>query len=197
MKSFLNIIESILLALCIFLVVVAVTLLNKNYIKHEFKIHGYYELIISKMNDSSIDTEAVKKDVNNYINNYFYDNKYSSKINSEDNTDDIYNENIKLIKPIKDFRLFRDIFDLITIAIIIGTGILFIKTKKKHNIQLIFIISGIISMIGSLIVLLNIKFDDIINPIIKDYYYIYLYFSIFMILIPIYLNVFNRIVKKK
>jgi hypothetical protein len=194
MKKVLNIILSIMLAITIFLSVICITIFNRNYIKFELRIHSYYDTIlnniINESNDSiEVDNNQIRKDVDTYIDNYYKDCKCSN-----DNT--IYKDNIMFFNKYKNMRLYHDILCLATLGIIIITGILFLKTKKVHNIKCIIYITSILGIIISFIIYLNISYTGIINLIIKDYYYIYLGINVLLLLIQPFIILYNKIVKK-
>ena len=120
MKHILNISESILLSISIFLIVFSLTLLNKNYIKFELNRYNYYDKVVNEINNEYGSTVVyyndVKEDINNYVDSYYADKNYTSRTNNEDNT--IYNNHIKFIGPFKNIRLYRDILDVCTILFI-------------------------------------------------------------------------------
>ena len=94
-------------------------------------------------------------------------------------------------------RLYHDIVGLSTIGIIVITGILFIKTKKIHNIKFIIYLTSIIGILLSFVIYLNINYNEIINMLLKDYYYIYLGINIILLLIQPFIYISNKIVKKQ
>ena len=203
MKVLINIGESLLLAFTILLTVFSVTVLNKNFVKYEFKRHDYYNTITNNIkndinqNDIVVDTNDVTGDINNYIDSYYVDKLYSSKVSNNDEYRDTYNKHIRFIGPYKNMRLYRDIFDVVTLAFIILTGILFLKTKFKHNINIILISTGILGLIGSFIINNINNYDGILYRVINDSYHIYLGVNIIVMLIPLYIKIYRLIVKKK
>ena len=201
MKHLLNIGESILLSISIFLIVFCLTILNKNYIKFELNRYKYYDIIISDIkkdinHDVVINYDNVKDDVNNYIDSYYVDKNYANKIDDSEETREIYNKHIKFIGPYKNIRLYRDILDICTLIFIILTGLLFLKTKFKHNINVILIITGVIGIIGSFISYMLNNYTNMIYTFIHDAYHIYLGINIFILILPIFMYVKNKIVKK-
>jgi hypothetical protein len=202
-----NILESILLSICIIMVVLSFTLFNTRFIIHEFTKHDYYQMIKDNINkevdvEYTIDDSLLKNDVNSYINGYFNDRSFTNKIMINEDVipskyDEIYNRNIKVIGPYKNVRMIKDIFDVATIIMLIVTGTILNKTKKKHNINTIGLITSITGIIISFIILYTMNYGTIINGMVKDIYYVYLGFNILLLITPIYLSVYNKIVKKK
>ena len=195
MKIFINIINSLLLSIAIFICVISFTLLNKYYLIHEYEKYNYYQVsidyITEHIDNVEIDINKLKKDINDYIKNYFKDKNYSSELDR-----DIYNQAIRRIGPYNDLRLYRDLFDLFAIVFVIITGIVLNKCKKKHNINVIFILSGITGIIVSFIIYINIKYDYMINNILIDYYKMYLGVNILLLIYPLYKYVYSKIVKR-
>lgn len=185
-----NILEGILLAITIYLIIICITLVNSHFIIHVLDINNYYDIIYNNIkNDMSnydsnltynLDIKFIREDVKDYVKSYYSDNIYINRIIVNDidiipnEISDIYNNNIKFNKIIKNVRFKHDIIYLITIIMVILTGIIFIKTKYKHNIKFIMFISGIILIImyGISYCLLNINIDIINKIFIKSFHYI-------------------------
>ena len=190
MNKALNILLSILLSVSLFLTIIYITMFNMNYIKFELRIHSYYDTILNNIESSSnekIDKNTLIKDVNEYVDSYF--KKYKD--------DTTYNRNVAFLNKYNNMRLYHDIVGLSTIGIIVITGILFIKTKKIHNIKFIIYLTSIIGILLSFVIYLNINYNEIINMLLKDYYYIYLGINIILLLIQPFIYISNKIVKKQ
>ena len=204
MKTLLNIIESILLTIAVFLVVMCMTLLNKRYVKFILSNNNYYQTVVNKMDEDItvnhyIDSNKVKNDINNYIDNYYEDKEYNNKIilkNDNPYLTSYYNEQIKFIGPFTNYRLKKDIIDFSTLFIVIIIGLVFMKTKFKHNISLIIFISGVLGILISFLFLFN-QYEGILSKLIKGSYYIYLGTNIFLIIYSIALKVYKWYVNRR
>ena len=203
MKIVLNIFESLLLSFAILLVVLCMTILNKRYVKFILDRTNYYQTVVDKINhdieyNHYIDKNKVKNDINNYIDNYYMDKEYTNKIEPNINNDltDYYNKQIKFIGPFKNFRIKKDVIDICTMLIIAIIGLLFMKTKFIHNIDLIFVLSGIIGICISFLLYMN-TYEGALANLLKGMYYIYLGINILFVLYPLYKKVYLLIVKKK
>ena len=201
MKTLLNIGESILLFITILLTVLSITILNKNFIKFECKKNDYYNKVVNNIKndtnyDINIDSNDVKIDMNNYIDSYYVDKLYSSKIDNNDEYRNVYNKHIRFVGPFNNLRLYRDIFDVVTMVFIILTGFIFLKTKLKHNINIILIISSLLGIIGSFIINFMNNYEGIVFDIINDTYHVYLGLNIILLMIPLFKKIYNKIVKK-
>lgn len=203
MKVLLNIFESLLLSFAILLVVLCMTILNKRYVKFILDRTNYYQTVVDKINhdieyNHYIDKNKVKNDINNYIDNYYMDKEYTNKIETNVNNDlsDYYNQQIKFIGPFNNFRIKKDVIDICTIFVIAIIGLLFMKTKFIHNIDLIFVFSGIIGICISFILYMN-AYEGALRNLIKGMYYIYLGINILFVLYPLYSRGYKLIVNKK
>ena len=202
MKVLLNIFESLLLSIAILLVVLCMTILNKRYIKFILDKTNYYDKVVEQINhdieyNHNIDKNKIKIDINNYIDNYYMDKTYTNKISTDRNIDltEYYNKQIKFIGPFTNYQFKKDVINFSTIIIIVIIGLLFLKTKFRHDINVIFIISGILGVLFSFILYLN-SYDGILFNIIRGSYYIYLGINILLFLYPLYMKAYKSIVKK-
>ena len=200
MNKVLNILLTIILTITIFVICVSMTILNNRFVKLELTIHNYYEVIKNNIDkqvevDHSVDIKDIKNDVNNYINGYYEDRTYESKIYTENNIDlsSVYNENIRFIKPMNNIKLYHDLFDIATILFITLTGYVFVKTKGKHNLNLILILSGIIGIIVAGVIYTLNGYSNFMQILVNDLYYVYLGINIFVILFVVFKKVFKSI----
>lgn len=203
MKKVLNIGLSLFLTVLIALVVFAMTILNKSFVKLSFTIHNYYEVIQNNINNEitmehSLEIKDIKGDVNNYIDGYYEDRKYGNKIYTTDEVDkdyldEVYNRNIKAIKSMNNIRMYHDIIDILIMAFIILGGFLFVKTKKIHNLKLVLIISSILGIICSGVLFIFNNFDGALGVIVNDCYSIYLGINLFILLFIAFKSVFSKI----
>lgn len=201
MKILLNIFESILLSIAVLLVVLCMTILNKRYVKFVLEKTSYYQVVTDDLNEHfnnkySFDKNTIKNDMNNYIDNYYIEKEYSSKV-EYDNKEltEYYNNKIKFIGPFNNFRIKKDIIDICTIVIISIVGLLFMKTKFRHNLDMIAIISGIIGCGLSFFIYFN-SYEGILSNLIKGVYYIYLGLNILLFLYPLYSRGYKAVVNK-
>lgn len=208
-NNILNIILSILLSITTLLVIIVFTIFNKNYVKHILVKYNYYDTIKTNIEtdlkeyDSSLEYELdindIIKDTNNYIENNYKDKEYFNKINITNlgiipsDISNIYNKNIKFIK-INNYAFTKDIFCLFTLIVIIISGILFNKTKNKHNIRLILLLSGTINIFiyGILYILFNTDSFIIERMVITCLHY---YLGLSIIIIEYML--FSKFLKRK
>ena len=201
MKVLLNIFESLLLSFAVLLVLICMTILNKRYVKFILDRTNYYDKVVEQINtdisyEHNIDKNKVKEDINNYIDNYYMDKEYSNKIECNEDLTNYYNSKIKFIGPFINFRLKKDVIDICTIVIIAIVGLLFMKTKFIHNIDIIFVLSGVIGTILSFFLYLN-NYNGILFNLIRGSFYIYLGINILLFLYPVYIRVYKLIVNKR
>ena len=202
MKKLIDILLTVLLTITIFLVCFSMTILNNSFVKLDLLIHNYYETVKNNIDeqidyDHSVDINHIKNDVNNYINGFYADRIYENKIstnveNKDSELKQIYNDNIKFIKPMHNIKLYHDIFDIATIVFVIIVGYLFIKTKEKHSLNLILIISSILGIIVSGVIYVCNDYTGIMKILINDSYYFYLGINILILL----LTIFKYLLKK-
>ncbi len=152
MKKYINIILGILLSLVTILLIISLFFYNKTFI-NKVIIKNNISDIVYKEIDSSIDEEfeldkdLLRLDIKRYIDNGYYLNVNNKiKVNNELKYEDIYSKNIKLFNKYKVYNHKSIIYTLSYLFLII-TGILFIKTKFKHNLDIILLISGVLDII--------------------------------------------------
>ena len=201
MKSVVNIIASILLAITISVVMGFFTLGNYRFLAHEFKKYDYYN--------------EVYKDITKTFDN----EKIAYKISAKDVTDDInkyvkHSFNIKIVNPVKedknniyiskvtfnnkfkniDMDLIKNITFISALILISVTGIMFKKTKKVHNLKHISIITSILLVLvyGGVKVFVSVSIP-IFNKCIIDASYYILFISGFMLSFSIAKVVKNKL----
>ena len=83
---------------------------------------------------------------------------------------------------------------LITILLIIFTGNIFNKTKKKHDIKSILLISSIILIIvyGLIYILFNSSF--ILNKIVYTFDYYILFIAVLFLMISVFSRMFSHLI---
>ena len=152
MKKYINIILGILLSLVTILLIISLFFYNKTFVNKVISKNNISDIVYKEI-DSSIDEEfeldkdLLKLDIKRYIDNGYYLNVNNKiKVNNELKYEDVYSKNIKLFNKYKVYNLKSIIYTLTYIVLII-TGILFIKTKFKHNLDIILLISGILDII--------------------------------------------------
>jgi len=152
MKKHINIILGILLTLITILLIISLFFYNKTFINKVITKNNISDIVYKEI-DSSIDEEfeldkdLLNLDIKRYIDNGYYLNVNNKiKVNDELKYEDIYSKNIKLFNKYKVNNIKSTVYFL-TYLVLIITGILFIKTKFKHNIDLIILISGVVDII--------------------------------------------------
>ncbi len=169
MKKYINILLGILLSLVTVLLIISLFFYNKRFINKVITKNGISDIIYKEIDNSideefELDKDLLKLDIKRYIDNGYYLNVNNKiKVNDELKYEDIYTKNIKLFNNYNVYNLKSIIYTLTYIFLII-TGILFIKTKFKHKIDLIVLTSGIIDIItyGFIYLLNNFNSAEII-----------------------------------
>lgn len=152
MKKGINYILSILLSLSTVLLILSLFLFNKRFIskvniKNNLSDVVYKEIDASIEEDFELDKDLLELDIKRYIDNGYYLNTNNKiQVNGELKYEDIYLNRIKLFNKYNINRIKSTIYFL-TFLILIITGIFFIKTKFKHKIEIIILLSGIIDIL--------------------------------------------------
>ncbi len=169
MKKYINIILGILLTLITILLIISLFFYNKTFINKVITKNNISDIVYKEI-DSSIDEEfeldkdLLNLDIKRYIDNGYYLNVNNKiKVNDELKYEDIYSKNIKLFNKYRVNNIKSTVYFL-TYLVLIITGILFIKTKFKHNIDLILLISGVVDIIiyGFIYLLNNFNSAEVI-----------------------------------
>lgn len=175
-----NILLGILFSVMFFFVVFSLTVLNKNFIYKIFSDNNYYGVLDAKLSIYDVSKEKIKKDLKRYVKSR-YSNEYYFASGQVDR--DTYNKVIKFDGYFDnvDVTLIIYIIYLITIGLIVITGIIFKKTKGKHNLMCISFINFIISIFVFGLLFLFITIDNSILNIIKEtFIHYYLAFAILL-----------------
>ena len=184
----------LLFSLSFFVTVFSLTVLSKNFVKMVVNKNNYYETITKKVNGNNfnitIDKKDIKKDLDKYINSR-YKNTYIVLPSNIDNKEfrDIYNEYIKFDNFFinYDVNMLIYLIYLIDLVLIIFTGIVFIKTKNRHNLHVVVLINFILSTIIFGLIKIYLDIDNfIVNEVIKAFNNYYLATSIILLEISIF-----------
>ncbi len=173
-----NILLGILFSITFFFVVFSLTVLNKNFIYKIFKDNSYYHVLEERLNSYDIDKKRLESDLKVYVKKR-YSNEYFSANGQVDR--DAYNNVVKFDGYFDNINITLIIYIiyLITIVLIIITGIIFKKNKGYHDLLCISLINFLISSIVFGWLFLFIKIDNSILDIIKDtFIHYYLAFAI-------------------
>lgn len=196
-KEKINICLSILFSIVLFITIFCLTVLNANFIKINLKKSNYYNVVYNNIiNDLkeydenliyTLDIKDVEDDINEYVKSRYSNKYFISKIETDISNNeirDIYNKNIKFNNLFINYNMVLIIYSLFSldIILIIITGIIFKKTKNKHNIRIILILSSIISFIiyGICYIFNNYNLDILYN-IFNNYLHIYLAINIIIL----------------
>ena len=151
MKKYINILLGILLSLVTILLIISLFFYNKNFINKVISKNKVSEIVYKEIDSNineefELDKDLLDLDIKRYINNGYYLNVNNKiKVNDELKYEDVYSSNIKLFNKYK-VNSIKSIIYTLTYLVLIITGILFIKTKFKHKIDLILLISGILDI---------------------------------------------------
>lgn len=168
-KLFINMSLSILLFLSIISSLASITLLNDDYIKWVFNKNDIYSDISSSITASytendkikDYDTDQVKRDIDTYISNRYVE---SNSIKDKE----LYYNHIYFMGN-NDIKKYSYIIYAITLILIILTGNIFLHTKKKHNLDMIMLISSLMVILSSGYVYVFISFNNnIIDTVINN-----------------------------
>ena len=163
MKNPINYILSIFLSLITILLIISLFFYNNIFINKVIKKNKVYESVYELIDndieeDFELDKDLLELDLKRYINNGYYLNVNNKiKVNDELKYEEIYSKNLKIFNEYKVNKL-KGLIYIITFIVLIITG-LFIKTKFKHSIDLIILMSGIIDIIIYGIIYLTNSFN--------------------------------------
>jgi hypothetical protein len=164
-----NLLLSILLSITTVFLIISLFLFNGRFIKKVLFKHNIVDVVYKNIDNEideefSLDKDLLEIDIIRYIDNgYFLNVKGKIISNGENKYEDIYSKNIKLFNEYNIFKL-KSVFYILTFIFIIVTGVLFILTKRKHNIDYILLISGIIDIIiyGVIFIFNNFNSSELI-----------------------------------
>ena len=211
MRRVINILLSFLFSITLFVTMFSFTVLNKNFIYRNFKNYDYYNKVYINIKndikeyDKKLKYELSKKDVENDIKTYVkkrYDNTYFvNKIETDNNGEklrDIYNKNIRFNNYFinKGYPLYITIIYFVNILLIIITGIVFKKTRYKHDLFKIMVYSFIFSIIFyiSSRLMIDLK-NELLSLILYNALKIYLGVNIILFEFSIFKKYKKRIMK--
>ena len=197
----------LLLSFTILFLACFLTLLNKNFYRHELENRNYYEKVYNKIKeeidyyDSNISYELDIKDVEQDMNYYIGNNFDNTTFNKYDNKklNEIYNNNIKFrgFFP-TNYNKIKIIIIVVMIALIIVTFELYLNLKcERYNF---LFMSGFLGLIINFIMYKSFYFNnEIIDSLYNTYMIYYLVANIFQIVYSVYLYflVNKKTVKKR
>lgn len=179
MKKISSYLYALLLSITVIFSLFSLTVLSKNFVLKVIDKSNYINII----NEStSVSKKDIKKDLNIYVTN-----KYQ-KLNLKDK------EYAKYINFMNIDKNITYIIYLITILLIIVTGNIFNKTKKKHDIKSILLITSIMLIIiyGLIYILFNSSF--ILNEIVYTFDHYILFIAVLFLMISIFSKVFSHLI---
>lgn len=174
-----NILLIILFSITAFLSMVCLTLFNTNFVLHKMEEFDYYDIqynsLTNYLKSNSIEFKINKSDLKNDIEEYVK-SRYSkyyihNKIEASTNTDNIYLDYVKFNNILEKYNanLIIYISFIVTILLVILTGSIFIRTKKKHNLNFIFLISSLLLIvIYGIVYLLFSTNNEFFNYIVNE-----------------------------
>lgn len=179
MKRISSYLYAFLLSITVIFSLFSLTVLSKNFVLKVIDKSNYINII----NESTgVSKKEIKKDLNKYITN-----KYQ-KLNLKDKE---YNKYINFMNIDKNITY---IIYLITILLIIVTGNIFNKTKKKHDIKSILLITSIMLIIiyGLIYILFNRTF--ILNKIVYTFDHYILFIAVLFLMISIFSRILSHLI---
>ena len=179
MKKIGSYLYALLLSITVVFSLFSLTVLSKNFVLKVIDKSNYINII----NESTgVSKKDIKKDLNKYVTN-----KYQ-KLNLKDK------EYAKYINFMNIDKNIAYIIYLITILLIIVTGNIFNKTKKKHDIKSILLITSIMLIIiyGLIYILFNSSF--ILNKIVYSFDSYILFIAVLFLMISIFSKVFSHLI---
>lgn len=179
MKKISSYIYAFLLSITVVFSLFSLTVLSKNFVLKVIDKSNYINVI----NESTgVSKKEIKKDLNKYITN-----KYQ-ELNLKDKE---YNKYINFMNIDKNITY---IIYLITILLIIVTGNIFNKTKKKHDIKSILLITSIMLIIiyGLIYILFNSTF--ILNKIVYTFNHYILFIAVLFLMISIFSRMLSHLI---
>lgn len=148
-----NIVLTFLFTISCFFSIMCLTLFNTNFVLKKMEKFDYYEKqyisLTNYLNSNSIEYKLKKSDfkydIEKYVKSRYSKYYIHNKIESSTNTDNIYLDYVKFNNILEKYNanLIIYISFMMTILLVIVTGNIFIRTKGKHNLDLIFIYSSI------------------------------------------------------
>ncbi len=179
MKKISSYLYAFLLSITVVFSLFSLTVLSKNFVLKVIDKSNYINIIDES---TGVSKKEIKKDLNKYITN-----KYQ-KLNLKDKE---YNKYINFMNIDKNITC---IIYLITILLIIVTGNIFNKTKKKHDIKSILLITSIMLIIiyGLIYILFNRTF--ILNEIVYTFDHYILFIAVLFLMISILSRILSHLI---
>lgn len=206
-KVLFNLLLAILFSFTLFLTTISLTLCNDNYVIKKFRDFNYYEEVLRNIRrdvenydsncDYSISIDDIQHDIDNFVRDKFIHNDaLSSKIYVDSISDAntikmIYDNNIHFDGFFDKYSMNVIIYItyFVTLIVIFVVGSIFLKTKKKHDLSWIFMMSFGILLIIYGFIYLGITFDiAIIDEIINSFNHIILGEAIILLEIGVILK---------
>lgn len=145
-----NILMSILFSITLILTIISLTVLNDRFVMKIIKDKGYVEKMTDNINnelkDENKDYIVLKRDVEKYLRDYVKSRYKYEKKNYGEYASDIINKHI-LFMGNRNYKKNIYIFYIITLLSIVITGNIFLKSKKLHDLDSIFIYSFILMVL--------------------------------------------------
>lgn len=151
-RSVINLIISVLFSFTIILTIISLTILNHRFVMKVIDQHDYVTIITDNINkdlkENNIDYSLDKKSVKEYIKKYVKSRyKYEEYKSSNKDADKIINKYIIFMSN-KNYKKYSYMLYLLTLISIIITGNIFLKSKRIHNLESIFIYTFILLTIA-------------------------------------------------
>lgn len=204
MKRVINIGLGLLFSGTFLLTVFTLTVLSKNFVLKVANENNMYEYILNKTCDNFatsdknclevIDLKKVKKDFKRYVtskykNEYFY-------LDGEQIFRDSYNSSLKFDNYFSEYDITSTIYLIYAadIFLIILTGVIFLKTKSKHDLSEIIMINFIVSILGYGAIKIFLKID---NEFLESIFMLFNKYYLGSAIIVFELMIINKLGKNK
>lgn len=204
MKRVINIGLGLLFSGTFLLTIFTLTVLSKNFVLKVANENNIYEYILNKTCDNFatsnknclevIDLKKVKKDFKRYVtgkykNEYFY-------LDGEQIFRDSYNSSLKFDNYFSEYDITSTIYLIYAadIFLIILTGVIFLKTKSKHDLSEIIMINFIVSILGYGAIKIFLKID---NEFLESIFMLFNKYYLGSAIIVFELMIINKLGKNK
>ncbi len=177
----------LLFSLTFLVSVFCLTALSKNFVLQLMRENNYYDQVYDEMSNYfdgeysiSISKKDVREDIESYVKSRYKDNYFKFR-NQEYRSD--YNRFIKFNDYFKnvDICLIIYLIYLLDFFLIVITGILFLKTKHIHSLNVVIIINFIVSfVVYGIMVLFVDSGNEFINVVITKFSHYYLAVAIIL-----------------
>lgn len=200
-KRIINLTLSLLWGITLIVTVFCLTVLNKNFVIHIMDKNNYYEQVYAKIKEDfdskglsyELSKGKVTDDIKRYVKSRFKNEYY--RFSNQDLRDD-YNKHIKFNNYFQDRDICSIVYlvYLLDLILIVITGMLFLRTKGFHNLNIIMISNFIITIILFGIITLFFNSErEIINILITKFNHYYLATSIILLEITLFNKLKNKI----